>query len=241
MNGLRPLFHKLALRKLILLLQSVSFMSDSQESGQNLYRELLHEATFRLIAARRFHDGFSKSNSAPDLEAAILQIRKALELIAYSAIAPDKKQYKAFRAGAKKQPDFTRDYHAGKIFSALSRINKDFYPLALVPAERQPDGSWHFGRRQDGYLTKKNFENVYDRLGKYLHAHNPWSPNKQIQNLANDLPGIIQKAETLLSLHARFIRTPDFQEVWVFKVDSNGGPPELVRAISGGSFVINKS
>lgn len=216
-------------------------MGDTQESGQNLYRELLHEATFRLIAARRFHDGFSESNSAPDLEAAILQVRKALELIAYSAIAPDKKHYKAFRARAKKQPDFTRDYHASKIFSALSRINKDFYPLALVPAERQSDGSLHYGRRQDGYLTKKDFERVYDRLGKYLHAHNPWSPNKQIQNLANDLPGIIRKAETLLSLHARFIRTPDFQGVWVFRVDSNGGPPELVRAVSGSSFAINKS
>jgi len=206
-----------------------------------LYRELVHEAAFRLVAAKWFHDGFSKSNSVPDLEAAILQVRKALELVAYSAIAPDKKQYKMFRTGAKKQPDFTRDYHSGKIFSALSRINKDFYPVALVPAELQADGSWHFERRQDGYLTKKNFENVYDRLGKYLHAHNPWSPSKQIQNLANDLPGIIQKAETLLSLHARFIRTPDFEGVWVFEMDPNGGPPKLVQAVAGGSFAINKS
>ena len=216
-------------------------MSRSEESGQKIYRDLVHEATFRLIAAKRYHDAFCKSNSVPDLEGAILQVRKAMELIAYSAVAPDKKQYKAFRAGAKEQPDFTKDYHAGKIFTALSRVNRDFYPVALVPAERQSDGSYHFGRRQDGYLTKKNFEKVYDRLGKYLHAHNPWSPNKQIQNLASDLPGIIEKAEMLLRLHARFIRTPDFEGVWVFEVNPNGELPVLISAVAGGAFAINNS
>lgn len=209
-----------------------------ETSLQSIYTSLIGEATSRLLAAKGFLASFATAGTIPNLEAAILQVRKALEAIAFSAIAPDKKEYAAFRAKAAESSDFTKDYHAAKIFTALSRINKDFYPVALLPAERQADGSYHFGKKQSGYLTKKKFESAYDRLGKHLHAHNPWSGSKNLQNLANDLPAIIEETQALLDLHVRFIRTPEFHGVWVIETDRMGNAPRVITASAAGPYVI---
>jgi hypothetical protein len=208
-----------------------------EASLQSVYTSQIAEATSRLLAAKRFLATFTTSGVVPELEAAVLQVRKALETIAFAAVAPDKKQYAAFRATATNSPDFTKDYHAGKIFTALARINKDFYPVALLPATRQADGSYHFGKKQSGYLTKKKFEAAYDRLGKHLHAHNPWSGSKNLQNLAADLPTVVDEAHALLDLHARFIRTPDFHGVWVVETDRLGNLPRIIAANAAGPYV----
>src|SRR3990172_9165285 len=121
-----------------------------ESSLQSIYLSLISEATSRLSAARVFLASFEASTSVPELEAAVLQVRKALELIALAAIAPDKKQYAAFRTQATDSPDFTKDYHAAKIFKALSRVNKDFYPVSLLPATRCADGTYHFDKKQSG-------------------------------------------------------------------------------------------
>jgi hypothetical protein len=210
-----------------------------ETSLQAIYTSQIAEATSRLLAAKNFLASFTKTGAIPELEAAILQVRKALETIAFAAIAPDKEQYATFRADATKNPDFTKDYHAAKIFGALSKINKDFYPVALLPPVRQPDGSYQFGKKQSGYLTKGKFQTVYDRLGKHLHAHNPWSGNKNLQNLARDLPSIIEETHSLLDLHVRFIRTPEFNGVWVLETDRLGNMPRVITATTAGPYVVS--
>lgn len=185
-----------------------------------------------------FLAAFQSTGGVPQLEASILQLRKALETIAFASIAPDKKQYAAFRATAVQSADFTKDYHAGRIFTALAKVNKDFYPLALLPPERQPDRTLQFGRKASGYLTKKKFETAYDRLGKHLHARNPWSGNRNLHSLAADLPTIVEETHSLLDLHARVIRTPDFHGVWVVETDRLGNPPRVVTALTTGPFVV---
>ncbi|MDT8376047.1 MAG: hypothetical protein RQ867_04820 [Mariprofundaceae bacterium] len=209
----------------------------NEGKAQKVYIECISEASMRLLAAKQYLAHFNSSSSIPELESSILQVRKSLEAIAYSAIAPDKKQYAAFRAKAETSPDFTKDYHAAKIFSALNRINKNFYPLALVPFVIKGDGTKHFDKKTKGFLTKKRFEKVYDRLGKHLHAHNPWDNNKNIQNLTTDLPQIIEEAQGLLELHVRFIRTAKIQGAWVVEVDREGNqPPKVITAIAKGEF-----
>jgi hypothetical protein len=210
----------------------------SEASLQSIYTSQLTDATKRLNAAKQYLESFTATGQMPDLESAVLQLRKALETIAFAAIAPDKKQYEALRAKALDAPDFTKDYHAKKIFFALSKVNKDFYPLPLIPGEKQADGAWHFGNKQSGFLSKKRFEAAYDRLGKHLHAHNPWSGSKNLQNLAGDLPKIIEEAHGLLDLHARFIRTPGFEGVWIFATDRIGSPPTFLTANAVGPSVV---
>ena len=149
---------------------------------RNIYLAKIQEAIERLRASESFLASYTANSGLPNLEAAILQVRKALEAIAFASIAPNKEKYEVFRSRAEKQPDFTKDYHAGKILKVLTKINKNFFPLALTPATNKPDGTFHFDRKCSGVLTKKRFESIYDRLGKHLHAHNPWSNNKNLRN-----------------------------------------------------------
>ena len=209
---------------------------------QSIYLAMVNESITRLNAAERYLAAHSKSASLPDLESAILQIRKALESTAYAAIAPNKAEYDAFRAKAEDQPDFRKDFHAGKILNALTKINEHFYPIPLLPAKLRPDGSLHFDRKPSGYLTKKQFESFYDRLGKHLHAHNPWSNNKNLQNLAADLPQVIQGLSTLLELHVTFIQTPSFAGCWIVEAPRTGRAPQIINAVaSPGGFTMQGS
>lgn len=208
---------------------------------QHIYLDMVQEAVGNLAAADSFLADYGIGKSLPSLEAAILQVRKALEAVALASIAPYRQEYESFRAKADKQPDYTKDYHAGKIFKALSKINKDFYPLALTPAKRQDDGTLHFDRRGSGHLTWKRFEASYDRLGKHLHAHNPWSTDKNLQNLAADLPGVISETRALLELHAAFIRTPEFNGVWVVEVHPETLAPRVIAGMAEGEFVVTNA
>lgn len=202
---------------------------------------MVREAVTRLRAADTFLVSYKENGNLPVLESAILQIRKALEAIALASIAPNKSKYEAFRAKATEQPDYAKDYHARKIFQVLGKINKDFYPLALLPATRQVNGTVHFDRKASGYLTKKRFESFYDRLGKHLHAHNPWSNNKNLENLASELPATIEEAFSLLELHATFIQTPEFSGTWVVEASRDGSEPIIVTGEANSEFVVQNS
>src|SRR5258707_1164205 len=115
-------------------------MAAIEASLQAIYSNMVQEATARLIASERYLAAYLAKQQTSDLESAVLQVRKALEAIALASIAPNKAEYAAFRATATKTPDFTKDYPALRIFSALERINKKFYPIALIPAVGLSDG-----------------------------------------------------------------------------------------------------
>ena len=210
----------------------------SETSLQEIYRLQIAEATSRILSAQTFLSAYSSTKLIPQLEAAILQLRKALEKIAFAAIAPNKKQYAELRALAMESPDFTKDYHAMRIFTALAKVNKNFYPMPLLPGIRQDDGSLHFADKKSGFLTKKRFEGIYDRLGKHLHADNPWSGNKNLQNLAAEIPQIIEESHSLLDLHVCYIQTPEFQGAWLVETDRLGNPPRVYTAEAQGPYVI---
>lgn len=208
----------------------------SEKSLQDFYTDLIGEAVSRLAAGEEFLAMFAKHKGMHYLDSAALQVRKALESIALGAIAPDKEEYAALRASANKDPDFTKDYHAAKIFAALERVNPNFYPKPLLPAERQADGKWHFAEKKAGFLSKKQFERAYDRLGKHLHANNPWGSNKNSQNLASDLPSIIRNARGLLQLHVRFIQTAAFHGAWI--VEAATRTPRVITGSATGPYIV---
>jgi hypothetical protein len=205
---------------------------------QSINLTLVGDAVTRLRAASAFVEAFHASHSTATAESAVLQLRKALESIAFASIAPNKTKYETFRAKAEDQPDYTKDYHAGKILRVLEKINKNFYPLPLTPAHLQSDGVLHFGRKSTGYLTKKRFESIYDRLGKHLHADNPWSTNKNFPNLLAELPTIIDEALGLIELHATVIQTPEFNGLWVVEAPRDGSAPRVITGKADGEFVI---
>ena len=205
---------------------------------QAIYLRKISEALARLTACDRLISSYCASKDVFILESAILQMRKALEAVAFASIAPNKVRYAEFRAEAEKKPDFTKDFNARSILQCLARVNADFFPLpASAPIAVSP-GHWHFDRREDNSLTKKRFEGFYDRLGKHLHAENPWGNDKGLDNLAKDLPDVISATRSLLSWHFTTIRTPDFSGVWVVEAPSNGTPPRVIVGQADGEFVV---
>jgi len=205
---------------------------------QKTYLRKISETFERLKACASFFSQFKTTNNVYAFESTVLQLRKALECMAFASIAPNKTAYEKLRSKADGTVDYRKDYNAKKIVQLLSKVNKDFYPIPVLPATKKKSGEWHFDRKKDGYLTKKNFESLYDRLGKFLHADNPWGNDKGVQNLVKELPAILDQLHVLLSLHFTVIRTPDFNGVWVIEVEPNTTIPRVVCGKANGEFVV---
>jgi hypothetical protein len=206
---------------------------------QKVYIDQMIEVCNRLNASYEYIERFFKNSNYIEFDCAVLQFRKALEATAYASISPNKEEYRALRLKAKGGQDFSKDFKATAIFQNLEEINKDFYPVPLTPAIRQDDASWKFGRKENAFLTKKKFSRTYDRLGKFLHADNPWDKDKQRQNIAKDIKSTIPLLRNLLQLHAVFIRTQRYNGVWVVEVPEQGSlKPNIFTAISQGDFSV---
>lgn len=201
-----------------------------------IYLDKMAEAISRLDASEGYLAKHHECGKKFELESAVLQLRKAMEAIALAAIAPNKQQYAAIRSKAEKSPDFRTDWAADAIFLALNKVNADFYPDPLLQQTQIAPGHWHFGKPLNGYMKRKNFEALYKRLGKFLHADNPWGQDKGWQQFASDLPDAITKIRALLHKHRTIIRTPGFEGVWIVDAPSDGTPPRMIRATVQGPF-----
>lgn len=92
----------------------------AEEELKSIYGEVIREAGGRLeYASAKLSSARAHSFK---LEEAALHLRKATELIAFAAIAPNKIEYAEIRKKAKQAADFTKDYHAKRIFQDLARI-----------------------------------------------------------------------------------------------------------------------
>lgn len=213
-------------------------MSKKEEPLQEIYLNQMSEVRDRINATEFFINSYLQTKNHIEFDSAVLQFRKALEATAYASISPSKESYRAFRQKGKNSQDFTKDFNATKIFQYLGQINKDFYPTPLIPAVQKIDGSWHFDRKENGFLTQSKFVKIYDRLGKFLHADNPWDNNKQRQNIAKDIQKSIPEIRELLLLHVTFIRAKNHSEAWVVEVPLNDNKPKIIRATANGDFAI---
>ena len=206
-----------------------------------IYLQQMIEVKKRLAASERYFVAYGENGDEIDFDSGVLQLRKALESVAYASIAPNKPQYQAFRQKAEKNKDFTKDFNASKIFQYLSQVNKDFYPMPLLQPLQLEDHRWHYDRKTHGVLSQERFKRFYDRLGKFLHSDNPWDSKKHRQNLANDIDTLINQARSLLELHAAFIRTKAYTGVWVVEVPKSNSEPKIISAVTSGEVIIDSS
>jgi hypothetical protein len=203
----------------------------NSERLRDIYLKQINEALDRLNASEVYYERFIKTEEIYEMDSCVLQLRKTLECIAFAAIAPNRKAYEQFR-----KSDFTKDFNAKKITTQLNQINKHFYPKPILPAVRGEDNVWNYARKESGFLTQKRFEKVYDRLGKYLHADNPWGYDKGLSNFAKEFPSIVKQIQSLLALHITSIITPDFKGLWIVESDSNFARARIITAQADGEF-----
>jgi hypothetical protein len=201
-----------------------------------IYLDLMTQALERLTASEKYLATYKSHAQLCELESAALQLRKAMEAVAFAAIAPNKQMYAAFRKNADKPAHFGDDWQADSIFLSLNKVNPDFYPDPLLQETRVGPNVWHYGKPLNGYMKRKNFETLYKRLGKFLHADNPWGDDKGWANFAKDFLGAIMQIRALLKKHRTLIRAPEFNGAWVVDAPSDGTPPRMIRAMADRPF-----
>lgn len=152
----------------------------------------MREAEKRLEVLNAF---INKETNAVYLQTTIeseaLQLRKLLELIAYASLVAHKDAYKSVRK------DIDKDWHAKRILRKIESLNPNFDP---IPTNGVSNGKWNTPR--GGYLTRKQFETLYDKCGKILHSKNPFSNTPQhLLSFHKKMPNHVARIQKLLSEH----------------------------------------
>ncbi|MCV6622267.1 MAG: hypothetical protein OIF51_11030, partial [Cellvibrionaceae bacterium] len=144
----------------------------------NKYAECMEEIKKRTEVIRAFLDGrCSALYKQTTAESICLQVRKILELIALASLVANKEEY------AKSRAKFAKDWHAKRILQSIEQINPNFYPTPSTQVLDNVTGKVvEVKPIKTGFLTRKDFENIYDRCGGLLHAQNPFSASKDIDN-----------------------------------------------------------
>lgn len=156
------------------------------------YLNLMWEAEKRLEVLNGFvNEEINTLYLQTTIESEALQLRKLLELIAYASLVSHKKEYENVRN------DISKDWHASRILRKIEQLNPGFYP---VPTNGVKNGKWN--NLKGGFLTRKQFETLYDKCGNVLHSKNPFSKVSQ-RSLAfhKKVPDYVARIEKLLTEH----------------------------------------
>ncbi len=142
---------------------------------------------------------------ATNIEFCCLQIRKILELIALSSISANKEEY------VRQHANFLKHYKAKEILKCVEKVNPNFYP---TPG---PDHN-----EIQGYLSRQDFEKVYDACNPLLHAVNPYGLAIDYAQVEKQIPEWLTKIKTLLKRHYVHLIHKDHQ-LWVIMQSPQNG------------------
>lgn len=132
------------------------------------------------------------------VESMCLQIRMILELIALASLVANKTEYEKHRK------NFRRDWKAKAILETLDKTNPEFYPYPIkLVTDRKTGRKNKMMPVKSGYLSRKDFEDLYDQCGSLLHATNPFSSGREekITSFANNIAEWANKIQKLLHYH----------------------------------------
>lgn len=131
------------------------------------------------------------------VESICLQIRKILEVLALASLVANKSAYEKHRR------NFQRDWNGKRILEMLDKANPNFYPYPSEQVISPESGEVVEVRRiTSGYLSRTDYEDLYDKCCDILHASNPFSGRQQeIQSFLDDTPAWMEKIRVLLNHH----------------------------------------
>jgi hypothetical protein len=217
-------------------------MIDDIRNSKNLkiYLEQLDEIKARLEHIASY---INEDKDRFLIESHALQVRKIIELVAFSLLAIHSTKYKDFRAKAGK--DFTNDWNGRDIITDVLKLNPDmFFRATYKGFTKQQDGIKQIKLREESECyTLKRLAKLYDRCGGVLHVSNPWKNSNKIELFHNELPSIIKKLEFTLSDHVVLVNHWQSEEstVVVFTLSGPDGKPTYALAHAPGNFTFNKA
>src|ERR1700694_4124041 len=130
-----------------------------------------------------------------DIELVFLQLRKVLELIAFASLTANKAKYSAAHA------KFAEHWKAKLMLKELEKINLDFYPVPIEQPQLQANGAKHIPAVTEGFLTKDDFEFLYDKSSDILHVRNPFTGKDRIVQIGHSVNEWVSRIQALLGLH----------------------------------------
>lgn len=136
----------------------------------NTYLDLMHEVKRRHLSLNKVYDEPHRVMfKAIVVDHCYLQIRKILELIAFSVLSANQHALIAIQQGR------SRDYHADKVLRSIERKFGAVYPRPIHQhMEPRPGVRADFVDLTDGFLTRGEFTALYDECGNVLHGRNPF-------------------------------------------------------------------
>jgi hypothetical protein len=179
-------------------------MSNNQlipEEDVQKYLATMSEIRFRLNGIRKIL--CFQPVDVVSFESILLQIRKSLELIAFSSLVSNKDCYENVRGNVEK------DWHAIRILKVVEMANPDFYPEPVVPSKESK-----LPLLSEGFLSRAEFVKWYDLCGDYMHATNPFIKEKNRSDTLDLIPELITRLELLLQDHMISLSGTE-DKIWV--------------------------
>ncbi|HVW66008.1 MAG TPA: hypothetical protein VHB01_13455 [Nitrosospira sp.] len=180
------------------------------------YANLMTEIKKRAEVIEFFLSGKGHALYTPTTaESVCLQIRKILELIAFSSLIANAKAYETVHK------DFAIHWNAKKLLDNLERINPDFFPspVSETPREKNDIIRMECATLTDGFLTKVDFVHIYNKCGGMLHARNPYDGRDGYHYVEKSMRGWMQKIVKLLQVHT--IKSLGQKGFWLIHMHEN--------------------
>jgi hypothetical protein len=148
-----------------------------------------------------------------DIEVVFLQLRKILELVAFASLSANKEKYSAAHE------KFAAHWKAKLMLQELEKINPDFYPMPIGQPQLQADGTKHCPAITEGFLTRTDFELLYDIASQFVHTRNPFCPKDPMLLMPYSMRDWISRIRALLALH--IIHLVDGKK-WIVQIPEEG-------------------
>ena len=146
-----------------------------------VYRTHMLEFKLRLIHCERVASAAQSTTglAALDSEFCFLQMRRLIELIAFSSALRDEGRYIALRQlqqqnNPKDHGDHSRDWEAPEILRRMVQISPYCLPIPLKNETKQAGAAIQFDRKNIS-VTHGRLIEIYQICSGFLHAKNPFS------------------------------------------------------------------
>jgi hypothetical protein len=138
--------------------------------GMQKYTTLMQLVKLRIELVDRLMQDKDKLPIVPRFEFVALQFRQILELVAFGSLVANEKVYAATHA------DFAKEWNAKKLLAKLEKLNANFYPTPIRQVEcNVPGVTLRHEKITSGFLTRKDFIDVYQECSEIIHTANPYS------------------------------------------------------------------
>ncbi len=217
-------------------------MIDDIRNSKNLviYLDQLTEVKARL----EYISGYS--NSEKDrfiVESHALQVRKLIELVAFSLMSIHRTKYEDFRATV--GMDFKKDWNGKDIINNVLKINPYMFFRPAHPGfSVDKDGARQVNLRDEGECySLKRLAKLYDRCGGVLHVANPWLTSNKIEAFHNELPSIIKKLQLTLGDHIVLVNhwSNEQSTAVIFTLNGQEQKPTYYLAEAPGNFTFGNA